>query len=1158
MKECLKKAICLILLIFLLVPVIRTSHLSCHFTVSTFPTGSFKERFSPQAAGSSGVGWRSFSSLIGEITTPPVLAYQTASLNRQVVYLGSDAGLTSIDVQTGEILWFHRTPAAVLSITPFPDLNADGFTDVVLTHFGQKFNNTEFLDGHTGNILWSFAPTQNLWQDGLGYTQQETISWSSTLLDDISGDAFPDLLISTYAAAFALDGFSGKVLWIFKATNDLWSGKVIADVNADGYSDIALGSQEGSLYFVSALDGQLLWERVASAPEYIVDETLGELWYRRSVFDIYPIADVTGDSIADVLITNENGYCAIYNSVTGNMLTRVQVYSRVGEVPPESSYGSKDFYNVQAFPIGDPSSLPFFLTMSRSSSTFGNNSMVLLSFAGTNLQVDWSTSVLPSNEIRGIASEPAVDFTGEYTRVIFPAGYDGDNNGKIVEVRSLENNSLLASWEIPVLESSISIDLNLDGESFSYPLRGNYALFVDDFNGSADSEVLVYFVNCGLFALDGATGEILWQQTIAPKVRFEPFGDINDDGTIDLLKEELYFPDAYRGDIYYISELALLSGATGELFWNFSLPLQDRLLVGGGFFQVIFLEDLTDDNITDIWAVTKEKSETDLDLINASKIYLIDGASGEMLWEAFPTNPASVYSKEQLKILSITPIQDQDNDNHTDLLIGSRRNYIYCISGATGAPLWNLTRDGSPSDPNYRDFIPWNSGLINVGNVLGNTTDDLIILGDNEVKLVEMDNFSTIHWVWHQDEGWVDEQYFSYHLDPASNNSCLVIPVNSPDKSEIIFLDIATGTILFKIPGDISRQIIRFYAADFNDDGVNDHVIFQPQQGDNLEAGCYIFDGATGELLSFYAVHKSGFETNFWLIEEYIFNGLQNLFDIIDDIDGDGKPELLFAWSLGRYNKDESNQGMLFEVISPKSLNAKPIYKYEIAPLKVDEFSNPPIIMAPFIKFLGDISNDGFPDILVSLYTPDLKVLTSIISLDTNLNAPDETIIWKQISQPVFYAADVNSLFGDLHNTLVFSDFYGQILTLDSDFEVVIDTFKPLQKSNGLFLLEWSTNIDFFISEVLLDDQLVAIARKPVYELFLGNEAHNITITVIEANGIRTSASLLYTGGQMSGLFIIWLVIVIPIIGYLTAKIVVKVKRKEDLTQFGPEIELGR
>jgi len=1108
-----------------------------------------------------GVLWESVHELSGDITTPPVVAYLTSAEDDQVVFLGTDVGLASIAVSTGEILWVHNTPGAVLSITIVPDLTGDDVIEVFLTHDSQLFNNTELLNGFDGSLLWSFRPSQDCWVDGLGYTSQETKSWSSLVLDDISGDGHPDLLITSFNAAIALEGTTGKLLWSYLATNDLWSSALLDDIDNDGFSDVALGSQDGYLFALSASDGSLLWQVLATQPESTVIDLIGTMWFDRSVFDVLTIQDVSGDGKQDLLITNENGYCIIYDAVKGEPLSQVKVYSRTGEVPPESYYGSQDFYNVVAYPLFSSSSLGAILTVGRSSATFGNSSFTLLTLDGDKLTIEWTTTSLPSADIRGYAAFEAEDLTGNYTKLIAPTGTEDENNAREIEVRSLENNSIVALWEIPVFCSSFSENFNFMEKSFTYPFRGNYALLVDDFNGTSSPEVLIYLANAGLFALDGDTGEELWRQTLAPKVKLEAFADVNKDGTIDLLRMKLFYPESFQQDLYLYSELAVLSGATGELLWNFSLPIKELAQIGGGFSDYIFTEDLTGDNVSDLWVVAQESVEIESLLNNASKIYLLDGATGAVVWEKFATDPSFVYSKEQLRITSVATIHDQNGDNVTDLLIACERSILYCMSGLTGEPLWNLSREVPTFFPNYRSFIPWASTIINAGNILGNETDDYIIIGDDSrIRMVDSDNFSTVFWEWSLSDYWINYRSYLFQRDITENVSCLVFTANRPESSHSIILNLTSGEPLLIAEGDLTQQIYKLFVADFNNDGHKDHVLFKPYKTAALDAGVYIIDSVKGSLLSYYSLHKPQYDSNTWIFEQFFRAGLTDFFDTIDDLDDDAIPELILGYSIGRYNEDEENQGMVIEVISPGTFKAEIIKRFEIEKEEMEQFSRPPLYIAPFVKNLGDISGDGLPDILVSLMDYNYDFISSIVSFDPNLEKDDEDLsfLWKQLELPIFDALDPAELTGLLNSKLVFTDYFGRVIPVDNAFEVVINSFELIKKATGNYLISWETNVDKVISEVFLNGLLVAITTESEYQLFLGNEAYNISIVVIDPYGIKAYTQLFYKVDHLNSLFVVWIVIGVVLLFYFGLKVFFKVKKKEDLTQFGPEINLPR
>ncbi len=91
--------------------------------------------------------WSSFSGLPDDTTCRPVLDSINGVGSEEILYMGSNIGLSIINIELGSFFWFISTPGAILSITPLSDVTNDNIRDVLITVDTQDFNNTELIDG---------------------------------------------------------------------------------------------------------------------------------------------------------------------------------------------------------------------------------------------------------------------------------------------------------------------------------------------------------------------------------------------------------------------------------------------------------------------------------------------------------------------------------------------------------------------------------------------------------------------------------------------------------------------------------------------------------------------------------------------------------------------------------------------------------------------------------------------------------------------------------------------------------------------------------------------------------------------------------------------------------------------------------------------------
>ncbi len=1098
-----------------------------------------------------GLLWSSTSGLTGDLTTSPIIDFNTDSELVQIVYIGTEIGLTKIQVETGNIYWTHPTPGAILSITPVEDLTGDSNKEVLVTVDNQQFNNTEMLNGLTGEIIWSYRPTETVWQEGLGFSQQETRTWSGLLIEDISGDGTRDVLVSSYKSVFALDAEDGSVLWQQSASNDVWNSELMDDdVDSDGYDDIVIGSQDGELMLLSGEDGSIIWEIEAAMEAKYIDQTSGtEFTFKRNVYDVRKCFDMNGDGKKDILTTDENGYCAIYDVVSGGLIDRVLAYSRTGPETDQASFGSKDFYNPLSIDVVDDFGLTKVLTAARSDAVFSNLTLSLLNLGMNDLYVDWSLSSVNIEDVRSIATSVATEGNGTYTKMIIPTGIMGSSQfERTIEVYALFNNSLIAQWNLTVLSSESDFQLNFgDTSDDQYPFSGNHAFFVRDYQGSTEEEVLIYLAGNGLYLLDGDTGDLLWSQIKSAKVKIEPYFDVNSDSTIDILRKEYYYLDQHSTSRFRIPRITMISGDSGETIWDHEIDYEDRELVGGGYLSILQAEDITNDSIPDLWLAQQEYDNWEFNLVNVSKVKLLDGATGAIVWESLPANGSGVYSREEIRLTSISPIADQNNDEIQDILVGCQRGFIYCRSGFDGARIWNITRVAPPFAPHFRNWIPYTPLISGVGNIQGNTTDDFVILGDGQVQLVDSDNFTTVLWSWFNPLGWIDEQNLEIHINWAQNELFAIFTINKNDKQYTAFIDLVTGTLDHEILGESTQFNIQFFVADFNLDLTNDHLLYRPFGSEDFMEGTYIIDGITGSVLSFYSPFRPEYDRWYWLVDQLFRLGADSFVDVYEDINSDGIPEIVTGFSIGKHNEDDIAQGMAIEIIDVTKIPAEAVILYEFVNIERDEYSHPPLLPAGYTRTIGDVTGDGQAEILVSLVTPEGEFKTIILDIS------EEGGVWKEITDVVYDSIILEELNGTLDGNLVLCDLSGRIRAIDNEFAVTITDFQVIQQGVGQYYLEWSSNAEDVMSKIFIDHEVVSTVFTSEAEIFLSGGEHNLTISVSDRNGISAFTNMIVLIDRGSGLLLVWIAMGVLTVGFIGLKLFFRFKRKEDLTDFGPD-----
>jgi outer membrane protein assembly factor BamB len=1138
---------------FIIILLIITPFLS--FTTSTnsnLHVASFidnsNQDFDLYESNDNGMLWKTSSGIIGDITTPLVLSYTDSSLTNQVVFVGTTLCLLKINAQTGDIFWSYSTSGAVLSINIINDLTSDEIPEVLITTNDQLFDNVILLDGESAEILWTFRPEVDVWKEGIGYSQEETISWTAVIIDDITSDSNLDVAITSYLTVYALDIIDGTKIWSYETTDDIWSLANMDDITSDSIGEIALGDQDGNLILLNGFSGNEIWNVKACLPEIYEDVTLGEYTVDRNMFEVEKIDDVNSDGFADILITNERGICAIYNAEQGNLLSEVISFTRIAPEEKEMIYGEPDFYNVIINSI-ETDSRNVIATMGRTSNVFGNNSLSFLNITEMGLQREWTTSTIDITNVRGIASTRATDHTGNYTKLAIPTGISGmSSRDKIIEIYNLENKLKVDQWEVRSYADVLDFESFYGQSRTVYPFGGNYAYFIDDFTGNWEEEVLVYFDGMGLFVFDGQTGELVWRQVISSKMQIEPFYDVNGDGTIDILRKEAFLYDNYQR-VNYFPSLSLICGSTGELLWCHEIPYEDQLFVRGGYLDILSTDDVTGDSIPEFWLAQQEESNFEFSLQNYSRIKLLNGQTGEIVWEAYPTNKSTVYSREQLRLTSITSIEDQNSDSKRDILLSTQKSYVNCLDGSTGELLWNYTRETDPSDNYYRDWIPYSGIMTNVGNLLGNPSEDILIAGDGRIVLVDSYNFSTIHWTFYNSFGWIDERNYRIYQNFTQGKHYIIISGNVNDQPATLFINLETGVMDYYFSSDLTSICIKPFVTDFNDDLIYDHLIFKPWGSETMQEGYYVISGADGDLISFYRFSKNEYEASYWVTDQYFRYGYEDFFDAIGDQTGDGNPDIVVGWSLGSHGGEDVSRGMVLEIIDVKENLGISAGYFDFVPIETDEYSHPPLFPAVHLENIGNITGDGKSEFLVSLVTAEGTIVSALLDLSY------DGIIRKQFNTGIFAVIESSLLNGNLSNSIVYSDSTGSISVLDDSFNVEITSFDVLQRGTGKYHIEWLSSVDDVITNVKVDGEIISTQLTDELELYLSPGYHLINIIVTDKSGISVFANISVDENFGNGIFIVWIIVGGCLVAFIGIQLYNKLKKKDSLIEFGPEFE---
>lgn len=383
-------------------------------------------------------------------------------------------------------------------------------------------------------------------------------------------------------------------------------------------------------------------------------------------------------------------------------------------------------------------------------------------------------------------------------------------------MRSLLGVGLLLVGLLPLRAGAQEIHLS---ETYTSPNGENKGYFgsaiaeVEDISGDGLPDFLVGSPNESdwgteagrAYLIDGATGQVLQTLSSANPEKLGNFGrvvsgvgDVNGDGTSDLL---VGAPSESPGDVNEAGRAYLIDGATGEAFRALTSPNSEKL--GSYGAAVSGCGDVNGDGTPDLLVGAPNESHGGID--EAGRVYLIDGANGEVLHTITSPNPKEFGDFGR----PISEIGDVNGDSTPDLLIGQHESSrAYLIDGTTGEVLQTLT---SPSSK-YGEYGRVLSG---VRDVNGDGTPDLLVGAPSESP------------------GNVDEAGRVYLIDGADGKMLRTLTSPNAENS-----------------GSFGSAVAGIW--DVSGDGVPDLLVGARNESSSgkEEAGrAYLIDGANGEVL---------------------------------------------------------------------------------------------------------------------------------------------------------------------------------------------------------------------------------------------------------------------------------------------------------------------
>jgi outer membrane protein assembly factor BamB len=191
---------------------------------------------------------------------------------------------------SSRVIWItHTGGGAVQSIDRIPDINNDGYNDIIAGTW-YSGHRVMAISGHSDTTFSSV-----IWSVAIGNPVMKVV-----VCPDLNGDGFEDVLVASWGNyAIALSGRNGAELWRYTTGDDVWAIHWSYDVTGDSLADVIAGSFTGSTFLLSGDSGNVVWESPGNS----------------KIFTVRPIHDVNGDGFPDVIAGQQ-----MLNNVGGKVM----------------------------------------------------------------------------------------------------------------------------------------------------------------------------------------------------------------------------------------------------------------------------------------------------------------------------------------------------------------------------------------------------------------------------------------------------------------------------------------------------------------------------------------------------------------------------------------------------------------------------------------------------------------------------------------------------------------------------------------------------------------------------------------------------------------------------------------------------------------------
>jgi len=536
---------------------------------------------------------------------------------------------------------------------------------------------TVYKVNSTGSVLQQFAPPNNqpwdickeganLWIADYNANMIYKVSQAGALLEDHASEIQRPAGIT----------FDGQHLWYLAGPLSAPSTLYKVDLSGTGTPEIDVSFEEH--YFGNVIIGQSATANITIFNSGTGDLVLGNITFQSEVFAhnaTLPQTLAPGESTVVAVSFTPNNW--------GEFTDLMSIHSNDPITPAKtvelSGYGVFATAHINASPAAQDygtvrinADTGRFFTLSNQGLT--DLQINSVSFSDPAFYIDGSVQ-LPLSLATREEYELRIWFSpgsqGQFTATASVGSNDSGNPQQTLDLSGSGQTQNLAMGA-PLWEYQI-----LDGVSTN--IRAIKP--IPDIWGNGLDDVVVCGEDYHVRAYNGnssGTADVIWEHFIysGPVSYYRGLsisGDLNGDGVADVVV------GTAGGD----KSVRALSGRNGTPLWTFNTNIYGN---GGAVYQVDAKRDFTNDGIPDVLAATGD----DIYEQGPKRIFLLNGATGTMIWERYAQGPA----------FAVISIADFTGDGVPDALAGASNEAetqarVHGINGATGAIQWTVQPAGT-------------------------------------------------------------------------------------------------------------------------------------------------------------------------------------------------------------------------------------------------------------------------------------------------------------------------------------------------------------------------------------------------------------------------------------------------------------------------------